>query len=277
MWSIRRLVLIMANPWFRMYSEFANDPKVQMMNEAMQRRYVMIMCMRCSNDLVTLHETEIAFHLRITEDELEETKSLFIRKGFVDEDWNVLNWDKRQFVSDSSSARVARHRRNKKESGNDGETLQKQDSNVIEQIQNRTDTDKLHGACAPVASQADDHAEPAPKPALQCPTQKIVDAYHELMPDNPRVRVLDEARKRTISARWREAARNKIGPFGYDNQTSGLEAWKKFFSVCNDSDFLTGKTSPGFGRTKPFIADLDFLMSPKGFKGCLENKYHRDE
>ena len=89
----------MANPWFRMYSEFAHDPKVQMMSEAMQRRYLMVMCLQCSNDLVTLHETEIAFHLRVTETELAETKALFITKKFINKDWILLNWDKRQFIS----------------------------------------------------------------------------------------------------------------------------------------------------------------------------------
>lgn len=126
----------MANPWFRMYSEFANDPKVQMLPEAMQRRYVMIMCMRCSNTLVTLHETEIAFHLRITDDELAETKALFINKGFIDHDWNLLNWEKRQFASDSSAARVAKHRANKKNAGNADVTLLKRKSNALD-----TDTD----------------------------------------------------------------------------------------------------------------------------------------
>ena len=43
----------MANPWLRMYAEFAHDPKVQMMLEVMQRRYIMLMCMRCSNAPVT--------------------------------------------------------------------------------------------------------------------------------------------------------------------------------------------------------------------------------
>ena len=43
--------------WFRLYSEFSTDPKVQMMPEALQRRYVMLMCMRCSNVLATLHAT----------------------------------------------------------------------------------------------------------------------------------------------------------------------------------------------------------------------------
>lgn len=59
----------MANPWFRMYAEFATDPKVQMMSEADQRRFVMLLCLRCSNDDVTLHDDEVAFQLRISNDE----------------------------------------------------------------------------------------------------------------------------------------------------------------------------------------------------------------
>lgn len=100
----------MSNPWFRLYSEFAHDPKVQMMSEVMQRRYIMILCMRCSNVLVTLQETEVAFHLRISNEELAETKALFIEKGFIDSRWNLMNWEKRQFLSDSSNERVKRHR-----------------------------------------------------------------------------------------------------------------------------------------------------------------------
>jgi len=105
----------MANPWFRLYSEFAHDPKVQMLSEAMQRRYVMLMCLRCSETLETLHETEIAFQLRLSAEELDETKKLFISKNFIDKHWNLLNWDKRQFVSDSSTMRVAKHRNKKKQ------------------------------------------------------------------------------------------------------------------------------------------------------------------
>jgi len=102
------------NRWFRLYAEFASDPKVQILSEAMQRRLVMLFCLRCSNDLVTLQDEEIAFQLRISSEELAETKALFLVKGFVDDGWNILNWDKRQFASDSSAARVARHRENKR-------------------------------------------------------------------------------------------------------------------------------------------------------------------
>src|SRR5690606_36159886 len=118
----------------------------------------------------------------------------------------------------------------------------------------------------PVASQADNlPAYPPPSESLPCPVQKIVEAYHELMPDNPKVKVLDDARRRAIAARWKQAARQEVAPFGYDTSQDGIQAWRKFFEVCNDSDFLTGKAPPGFGRDKPFVADLDFLMSPKGF------------
>jgi hypothetical protein len=134
----------MANPWFRMYAEFANDPKIQMMSEAMQRRYVMLMCFRCSNVTVTLHETEIAFALRITETELAETKALFVAKGFIDDQWDLLNWDKRQFSSDTSAPRVARHRAKKLTECNADVTLQKRPCNALD-----TDTDKKYIAPIP--------------------------------------------------------------------------------------------------------------------------------
>ncbi len=135
----------MALEWFRMYSEFASDPKVQSMTEPMQRRLIMVLCLRCSNTLVTLHDDEIAFALRISEDELAQTKSLFIKKGFVNDAWEVMNWDKRQFASDSSAARVARHREAKRQAQKQPETHDVTGGNVTvtPQIQNRTDTEQI--------------------------------------------------------------------------------------------------------------------------------------
>lgn len=75
----------------------------------------MLLCMRCCNALATLHETEIAFSLRITDAELAETKVLFIQKGFINDGWDILNWNKRQYVSDSSTGRSRKHRAKKKE------------------------------------------------------------------------------------------------------------------------------------------------------------------
>lgn len=101
---------LMGMSWFRMYAEFATDAKVQSMSEAMQRRLTMILCLRCSDVTVTLCDEELAFQLRISMDELAETKALFLRKGFIENDWSVCNWEKRQYASDSSAARTKAYR-----------------------------------------------------------------------------------------------------------------------------------------------------------------------
>ena len=112
----------MANSWFRLYAEFATDPKVQMMSEANQRRFIMLLCLRCSNSDVTLHDEEVAFQLRISNEEWAQTKALFMSKNMIEEDNTPAAWEKRQFVSDSSAVRVAKHRAKKKRACNVTET-----------------------------------------------------------------------------------------------------------------------------------------------------------
>jgi hypothetical protein len=109
-----------------MYSEFATDPKVQMMSEAMQRRLTMLFCLKNSNalrngldnDSNENSNDEVAFMLRINDAELSETKALFISKGFIDSDWNLLNWDKRQFISDVDPTRAERQKRYREKHSN---------------------------------------------------------------------------------------------------------------------------------------------------------------
>ena len=115
----------MANPWFRLYSEFEDDPKVQMMSEADQRRLVMLFCQRCKEQKRT--DSQQSFKWRVSLDELARTKAVFLANGFIDEDWNILNWDKRQFLSDSSTERVRRYRSARKQD----ETLLKQDETLL--------------------------------------------------------------------------------------------------------------------------------------------------
>jgi hypothetical protein len=121
--------------WFRLYAEFATDPKVQSMPEHMQRRLVMLFCLRSGNGNATFHETELLWALRISPDELAETKALFLAKGFISETWRVTNWDKRQYVSDSSTERVRKHRERR-------ETLQERRETVaVTPPDTDTDTD----------------------------------------------------------------------------------------------------------------------------------------
>lgn len=247
--------------WFRMYQEFASDAKVQSMSEAMQRRLVMLLCLRCSNALVTLQDDEIAFALRISDEELGHTKALFLKKGFVNEAWEILNWDKRQFVSDSSAERVARHRAKKKEE-------EKRACNVTETSQNRTDTDTdtdTEQINTPngvdVASDAADllgDSENSKRPS--CPHQKIIDLYHEVLPTCPRIRDWTPARATQLRARWNE-----------DEKRQDLAWWRKFFEYVAKCDFLVGKTK------NPFFADLEWLTKQANFTKVREGKYENKE
>lgn len=116
---------------------------------------------------------------------------------------------------------------------------------------------------------------PSADDVRQCPTGSLVNLYHELMPNNPRVKVLGKARISAIKARWLEAAKLEAEPFGYATRSAGLAAWRQFFGICAESKFLTGLSPPTPGKPA-FVADIDFLFSPSGFAKTLENKYHRD-
>lgn len=112
----------MANPWFRLYSEFAFDPKIQVVTEALQRRYVMLLCLHCDNKLVGRPDDEIALALRISMDEWQSTKSTLIERGLINDDITPYGWDKRQFISDikdsTAAERQARYRESKRNNRN---------------------------------------------------------------------------------------------------------------------------------------------------------------
>ena len=206
----------MANQWFRMYSEFATDAKVQMMSEAMQRRYLMLMCLRCSNAIVTLHDEEIAFQLRISDEELAETKALFIKKGFIDSAWNLLNWEKRQFASDSSKERVAKHRalqkQKQEQSSNADVTLHETKANGLD-----TDTDTEQSNSAPSAKSPrgtafpkdwtlpDDWKTWAEKERPDIDPQTAADSFRDFWIAKPG----KEGRKTDWQATWRNWVRNQ--------------------------------------------------------------------
>lgn len=116
----------MTLPWFRMYAKFSTDTKVQSMDETLQRRFVMFLCLHCKGEFDGLSLDELAFALRIEPMELQRTIDAFKAKGFLDENGKIRNWSKLQYKSDSSAGRVKKHRESKKKQrGNDDETLQK--------------------------------------------------------------------------------------------------------------------------------------------------------
>lgn len=100
--------------WFRMYAEYATDPKVQSMDETLQRRFTMFLCLHCNGEYDRLSDEELACSLRISMEELTRTQAVFRGKGFLGENNEIRNWNKRQYKSDDVSSRVKKHRDEKK-------------------------------------------------------------------------------------------------------------------------------------------------------------------
>lgn len=128
-----------AMTWFKLYCEFATDPKVQSMTEPMQRRLVLIFCLTASGDLKKLTTEELCLAMRISERELEKTKELFIRKGFIDDAWSLRNWEKRQAPADPTAAE--RMRRYRERHRNEDRNVTGVTRNVTAPLRVDTDTD----------------------------------------------------------------------------------------------------------------------------------------
>jgi uncharacterized protein YdaU (DUF1376 family) len=113
----------------------------------------------------------------------------------------------------------------------------------------------------PIPNTQTDEAAAAAMPKQEaCPYQKVIDLYHKILPQHPRVKIITDKRKSHIKARWRNGA-------------NGLPFWTDYFETVAKSKFLTGKVIPQQGR-KVFIADIDFLIREDVLVKTQEGKYH---
>jgi hypothetical protein len=106
----------MTLPWFRLYHEFSGDPVVQGLDFGDQRHYVMILCLKASGFLdrsfpsPEFRNRSICKALGLDPITGAEARRRLTEVGLVDDDWHPPSWERRQFKSDCSSARVAKFR-----------------------------------------------------------------------------------------------------------------------------------------------------------------------
>ena len=241
----------MANAWFRMYAEFLTDPKVQMLSEVDQRRYIMLLCMRCSNGDVTLHDEIVAFQLRIAHDDWMQTKARLLANSLITEENKPSAWEKRQFISDSSAARVAKHR----------EKMKRQCNVTVTPPDTDTDTDT--DMCIP----SNEGAVSSKLPTIpNCPHQKILDLYAECLPELPQPRIWEGQRKQNLAARWKWAISDLKKRNKAHDTDAGLEFFRGYFEYVAKSDFLTGKVNS-------WQADLGWLCNAGNFAKVVQGNF----
>lgn len=123
--------------------------------------------------------------------------------------------------------------------------------------------------------------EPSAAPAAEvpdgtpdCPHERLISLYHELLPSCTRVEEWNDARRATMRSRWREKAKPNGKTQGYTNVDGGLAYWRHFFEWVAKSRFLTGQEDGRQGRP-PFVANLEWLIRPANFAKVVEGNYHR--
>lgn len=118
----------------------------------------MLFCFKSRDVTVTLSDEEVTFALRISPEEWGATKAEFIKKKFIDEDNNLLNWEKRQYESDSSAERTRLWRERKKQERDDSETKDETShvttGDVTVTPQNRTEQNREEENKEPTGSSA---------------------------------------------------------------------------------------------------------------------------
>lgn len=134
-------------PWFRLYSEAVDDPKMRLLAFEDRWHFIAILCCKCQGLLDKHNEgmarRMIAVKLGLDSRELDEVSRRLAEVGLIDPDTlNPLAWDVRQFKSDSSAARVRKYRKKKrKKERNKDVTLPKRKSNALD-TDTDTDTEK---------------------------------------------------------------------------------------------------------------------------------------
>ncbi len=91
-----------------------------------------------------------------------------------------------------------------------------------------------------------------------CPHREIIAAYHEILPELPKVRVWNDPHRTQLRARWREA-----------KERQSTEWWREFFEFVRQSPFL-------MGEKKDWRADLMWLVRKSNIVKVLNGRYHQE-
>lgn len=117
-------------------------------------------------------------------------------------------------------------------------------------------------------SESEGHAGKRPA----CPVKEIVAMYHDILPEHPRVEIINAQRRGAINARWADIGNRLKEKGSEDSREARLEYMKHVFLKASRSSFLTGHVAGRDG--KPYMVTLDKLMSPSGFIGVIEGRYN---
>lgn len=103
--------------WFRFYDSVLDDPKVQRLADHLFRGWVNVLCLASKNGGSLPSIPDIAFALRIPEDQADSLVQALLDAGLLEDDGDELvvhNWSERQFLDRTNAQRQKRFRERQK-------------------------------------------------------------------------------------------------------------------------------------------------------------------
>ena len=102
---------------------------------------------------------------------------------------------------------------------------------------------------------------------ISCPTEELLNLYHEECKSLPRVLMLNNTRRKHLVSRWRDVdAEDDL-----KSKDEGIEIFRQIFRQVHKSDFLSGRLQNRNGRV--WKASFDWLMMPTNFLKVVEGQY----
>ena len=168
-------------PWFRMYADFLNDPKLISLAFEDQRHFIGVLALKCDGAIDDVADGDlldriVAQRLWIDHAVIRDVKRRLIAAGLIDASWQPLAWEKRQMRSDVDATGAERQRRyreaQKRNALRDG---------AVTRLEEDTDTDKeeeietvtsFKGRGANLPPDAPPAAAPTPATGSACATPK---------------------------------------------------------------------------------------------------------
>lgn len=198
----------------------------------------------------------IAKNLGMGVQRCEEIMKFMVKLGLFEASNGMITCMKLAKRADDYTAKLVRSKLSQVVDNN--QVLQSPtNSDKVQLDKNRLDKNRIESNSETPSGESTkvDNKKDAPPP---CPYDKIIELYHINCRSLPRVKIMDEPRKKLMRDRWRQ-----------DVKHQSLEFWEQYFQYVNASDFLTGVTTN-------WNASLDWLFKPANFKKVIEGNYEEN-
>ena len=274
-------------PWFRMYTDFLEDPKMLALAFEDQRHFIGVLALKSASTLdqdcsPELMDRLVAQRLWIDHSAIREVKRRLIEAGLIDEDWQPIAWEKRQFVSDhdpTAAERARRYREKQKKitpsrvtsrvtSRTSNGSVTPLDTDTESDTEKEEETTQTADAVRAAAASPRLAPEPGLKKQIDCPYSELAALYATHFPHKRQPRTLSARRKALLLKGWKHGLvtrKRDKSEMLYTDTASGVEFWDRFMAhIANNCRFCM-QVQNNF--------DIEWLFSPRAIDNIIDGKY----